>query len=73
MDNNNETTKHNCCCVTKGGNKECLNDFNCETCGVCMNWRGYEEGNLHCGCRTGRIYTDEEYLGKLEAQIRLNK
>ena len=50
MDNNNKTSKHNCCCVTKGGNKECLNDFNCQKCGVCLNWRGYEEGTINCGC-----------------------
>jgi len=75
------TTKQKCSCITKSGYKECLDDFNCERCGMCMNWRGYEEGTIDCGCRIkglekckafmetymGKL-TDEEYLGILEAQ-----
>ena len=45
------TTKQNCCCITKSRYKECLDDFNCERCGMCMNWRGYEEGTIDCGCK----------------------
>ena len=45
------TTKQKCSCITKSGYKECLDDFNCEKCGMCMNWRGYEEGTINCGCR----------------------
>ena len=41
--------EQSCNCITHG-QKVCLNDFDCERCGVCMNWKGYEEGTIHCGC-----------------------
>ena len=38
-----------CGCNKDGGRKKCLGDFNCKKCGVCMNWKGYEEGTTLCG------------------------
>ena len=39
----------NCNCLTRGGRKSCINDFNCKNCGICLYWKGYEEGTILCG------------------------
>jgi len=39
-----------CYCITRGGRQRCENDFNCNICGVCLYWKGYEEGTTNCGC-----------------------
>ena len=39
-----------CNCITKGGRICCINDFKCSICGVCLYWKGYEEGTTKCGC-----------------------
>ena len=39
----------NCNCITRGGRQNCINDFNCNICGVCLYWKGYEEGTTDCG------------------------
>ena len=40
-----------CNCITKGGQPCCQNDFKCSICGVCLYWKGYEEGDTKCGCQ----------------------
>ena len=46
-----------CNCIKRGGRKKCLRDFNCNYCGVCLNWKGYEEGTLYCNyiCRNSFV------------------
>lgn len=47
------TPKPPCNCFTKAGAESCYNELNCETCGVCLMWKGYEEGTKTCGdCST---------------------
>lgn len=45
----NEKLKTPCNCVTKGGAKNCYKELNCKACGVCLMWKGYEEGTEYCG------------------------
>mgnify|MGYP003646722984 CR=1 FL=1 len=43
--------EEDCNCILRGNNI-CYNEFNCENCGECLNWKGYEEGTKNCGeCR----------------------
>jgi len=42
-----------CNCIGRNGQKCCQNDFNCSICGVCLYWKGYEEGTTKCGCQWG--------------------
>tara|TARA_R110000787_G_scaffold56311_1_gene129485 strand:- start:164 stop:562 length:399 start_codon:yes stop_codon:yes gene_type:complete len=46
-----EDEEEDCNCILRGNNI-CYNEFNCENCGECLNWKGYEEGTKNCGeCR----------------------
>ena len=37
-----------CNCLTHG-QKTCLNDFKCQSCDICLYWKGYEEDTIFCG------------------------
>jgi hypothetical protein len=50
VDDEKEEDKETCYCITRGGGQRCENDFNCNICGVCLYWKGYEEGTTNCGC-----------------------
>ena len=48
-----------CNCLTHGGRKSCIGDFNCKKCGECLYWKGYEEGTEFCS-----------YKCKMEQQLK---
>ena len=41
--------REDCNCIKRGGKRVCMHDFKCYQCGVCLNWKGYEEGTDFCG------------------------
>tara|TARA_R100001079_G_scaffold106693_1_gene75044 strand:- start:3997 stop:4386 length:390 start_codon:yes stop_codon:yes gene_type:complete len=41
--------REDCNCIKRGGRRVCMHDFKCHQCGVCLYWKGYEEGTDFCG------------------------
>jgi len=49
------------CNCFKHGKEKCCKELNCEKCGKCMMWRGFEEGSKYCSLECKRI---TEIFGK---------
>ena len=45
---NNKMATKTCNCLTQGGRKSCIGDFNCKQCGECLYWKGFEEETKFC-------------------------
>ncbi len=50
-----------CNCVKHGGRKKCCKELNCERCGKCMMWCGFEKSSKYCSISCKR---STEIFGK---------
>ena len=65
--------KDGCGCIWHGKNTICYNDNNCENCGECLNWKGYEEGTKKCGDCSVRQEELKELKEELETRKAMEK